>query len=157
MFLTKREPTFFTRPPIFGFRNLRHEMGRLFDDWANELEPMETNDIFRPRINVIENDKHLEVTAELPGMLEKDVEVELTPDFLTLRGKKEDEKTDESDNWYRCERMFGSFERVIPLPWKIDDEKVKADAVFKNGVLTVTVAKPKELRAKAKKVEVKVA
>lgn len=157
MFLTKREPTLFARTPFFGFRNFRHEMDRLFDDWANELEPMETDEAFRPRINVIENDKYLKVTAELPGMMEKDVEVELTPDFLTLRGKKEDEKTDEGDNWYRCERMFGSFERVIPLPWKIDDEKAKADAVFKNGVLAVTVAKPKELRAKAKKVQVKVA
>jgi HSP20 family protein len=157
MFLTKREPTFFTRPPMLGFRSLRNEMDRLFDDWAGDLAPMETNEVFRPRINVVENDKHFKVTAELPGMMEKDVEVELSPDYLTLRGKKEDEKTDEGDNWYRCERMFGSFERIIPLPWKIDDEKIKADAVFKNGVLTVSVAKPKELRTKAKKVEVKVA
>lgn len=157
MWLTKREPTFFSSSPELGLGSLRREMERLFDDWAGDLQPFAENGRFRPQINVVENDKHLKVTAELPGLEEKDVEVELGSDFLTLRGKKEEEKTEEGENWYRSERSFGSFERVLPLPWRLEDEKAKADAVFKNGVLTVTVAKPKGTRPRSKKLEIRAA
>lgn len=160
MFLTKREPSFFT--PTFGtpepgFRGLRREMDRLFDDWMTGFTPAESEMEFMPAIDVKENGKKLMVKAELPGMEQKDVEVELDDDCLVLRGKKEEEKSEKGDNWYRHERRFGSFERMIPLPWNLADQPAEAEAVFKNGVLTVEVAKPKGARPRTKKLEVKVA
>lgn len=156
MFLTKREPANFDRNLLPSFDALRQEMDRLFTDWVGgePLMRFEKRLEFHPRIDVVENGEALKVTAELPGLEQKDVEVELAVDRLIIRGKKMDEKEEKGDSWYRRERNFGSFERIIPLPWMLQDDKTKADATFKNGVLMVTVPKPKELKERVKKVEI---
>ncbi len=155
MFLSKREPTNFDRNLLPSFDVLRHEMDRLFNDWVGEpLLRFEKEMAFQPRIDVVENEKELQVKAELPGLEQKDVEVELTVDRLLIRGKKENEKEEKGESWYRRERSFGSFERIIPLPWMLQDDKIKAEATFKNGVLLVSVPKPKEVQARIKKVEI---
>lgn len=152
MFLTKTEQS--AAPTGFGL--LRREMDRLFDDWAG-LRPEMSLTGFRPQINVVENHKHLVVTAELPGLEENDIEVELTPNALVLRGEKSEETLEEDDNWYRKERTFGSFERSIPLPWKSSEEPGEAKAKFKNGLLKVTVDRPADAVPRVKKVEIKAA
>lgn len=138
--------------------SLRSEVDRLLQSFARQmdLEPLFAPDLpmFSPTMDVVENDKALQVTAELPGLEQKDVEVELTANSLILSGEKSQEKEERGESFYRRERSFGSFRREIPLPWEIDADKVKADATFKNGVLTVRVPKPKGVKPTAKRIPV---
>lgn len=147
------------RRSAFPFFNLRNEMDRFLTDWMSDAEEMPTyieptGDVFTPEIDVKEGDKELMVTAELPGLTDKEVEVELMKDRLILKGHKEEMKEEEGESFYRKERRFGSFYREVPLPWEVDAAKVKVDAKFKNGLLTVTVPKPKELPVGKKRIAI---
>ncbi len=138
------------------FSLFREEMNRLFDNFFRgfELEPFGGGfGTFRPNVNVVEDDKEIRVSAELPGIDEKDIEVSLSKDSLTIKGEKREEKEDKGKNYYRMERSYGSFSRTIPLPTEIDDEKVKAQ--FKKGVLTVTLPKTAKAIKETKKIPVK--
>ena len=141
------------------FYSLRREMNSLFDDFFKgfDLVPFRRESgrsgLFSPSIDIKENDKEVSIKAELPGMDEKDIEVSLTSDTLSIKGEKKEEKEDKSKDYYRMERSYGSFSRTIPLPNGIDSQK--ADAVFKKGVLTITVPKTEEAKTKVKKIEVK--
>lgn len=92
-----------------------------------------------PAINMAENDHEIVVTAELPGLEEKDVTVELEGSVLSLRGEIETEQEDQGRRWSRIERTSGSFHRVIELPSAVREEEIKA--TFKRGVLTITLPK----------------
>ncbi len=105
-----------------------------------------------PRIEVSETDREIEVTAELPGLEEKDVTVSMTQDALTLKGERRTETEDKQRNYIYQERRYGAFQRTIPLPAGIDADQAKA--VFKNGVLTVTVPKTEAAQKAAKRIEV---
>jgi HSP20 family protein len=141
------------------FYSLQREMNSLFDDFFKgfDLAPLgrerEHFNIFSPSIDIKENDKEVSIKVELPGMDEKDIEVSLTDDALSIKGEKKEEKEDKSKNYYRMERSYGSFSRTAQLPTGIDSQK--ADAVFKNGVLTITVPKTEEAKAEVKKIKVK--
>jgi HSP20 family protein len=129
--------------PFFA---LRREMDRLFDDfWGGGL--LEPYGAFDPRVDVTETETEVKVTTELPGLDEKDVEVSLTQNMLTLSGEKKAEKEDKGENYYRMERSYGSFRRAIPLPGEVEADKV--EATFKNGVLTVVL--PKTAQAQTRK------
>ena len=91
--------------------------------------------------------------AELPGLEEKDVEVLLDNETLTIKGEKKEEKEDKGKGYYHVECSYGSFHRVIPLPAGIDQKKVQAQ--FKNGVLNITLPKAEEAKAKGKKIPIK--
>ncbi|HPD56711.1 MAG TPA: Hsp20/alpha crystallin family protein [Smithellaceae bacterium] len=123
------------------FLPLQREMNKIFDDFFNDfgLSPFSGFRTlgFEPNIDVCEDDKELKVKAELPGLEEKDIEVDLTPDALTIRGEKKDDREEKSDGYWYKESRYGSFHRVVPLPEGIDQQK--AEAQFKNGVLTVTL------------------
>ncbi len=142
-----------------AFLNLHREIERVFDDFQRGfhlpgwLKPSGGVSALSPRINVSETDNAVEVTAELPGVDEKDVKLELTDDLLTISGEKKTEKEEKEKNYHLIERSYGSFRRSLRLPFQADASK--ADAKFKNGVLTVTLPKPPEAKAKAKKIEVK--
>jgi len=130
-------------------------MNRMFDDFSRgfDLSPFDGGWSwgFSPPVDVREDEKEVTVKAELPGMEEKDIEVNLADNGLTLKGEKKAEKEEKGkDNWYR-ETRYGAFQRFIPLPEGLDREKV--DARFKNGVLTVTL--PRLEAAKSKKIAVK--
>lgn len=158
--LTKRMfPLTSRRGALAPFETLREEMDRLFNDWLTEMDepPMqfETERMFAPRVNVVETEKELKVTAELPGMEQKDVHVELTPNVLAIRGERKAEMVDKGETWYRRELRHGAFLREIPLPWEIDASKVTADAKLHHGVLTVTVPKPKTAPANRRQIPVK--
>jgi HSP20 family protein len=103
-----------------------------------------------PTVEVSETDKEIRVSAELPGLEEKDVEVTLDDDVLTLRGEKRSE-TDDKERQF-SERFYGQFERRIPLGTEVDQDKVEAR--FKNGVLAITMPKTERAQSKAKRIAI---
>jgi HSP20 family protein len=127
------------------FLTLHREMNRLFDDVFNGVSLMSRGPTLMegrvgwPRVELSETDKALKVAAELPGLEEKDVEVELANGVLVIRGEKKVES--EGDGKLFSERYYGSFERQIPLAGVRED---KAEASFKNGVLTVILPKSED-------------
>ncbi len=108
---------------------------------------------FAPSVRVEEDDKEIRVTAELPGVEEKDVNVQLSDNALTISGEKKEEREEKGKRVYHSERCYGMFRRVIPLPVEVDEEK--AEASFKNGVLTVRLPKAEAEEGRRKRIEVK--
>ncbi len=141
------------------FYALQQEMNQVFDDFFKgfDVAPFkrlgESFGKFYPVVDVKESDKEIIVTAELPGMEEKDFELLLTDDALTIKGEKKEEKESKDKDYYRMERSYGMFNRVIAMPEGIDSGK--ADAKFRNGVLTITLPKSEESAKKVKKVPIK--
>ncbi len=145
------------------FERFRHEMDRLFDDFAGGLwggSPFgasrrrgETTLAGAPAVDLAETDKGYEITAELPGMDEKNIEVKLANGILSIKGEKQEVKEEKDKNYYRRERSFGSFERSFHVPDNVDAEKIEAS--FKNGVLSVMLPKTAEAQKGAKKIDVK--
>jgi HSP20 family protein len=150
------------------FESLRREVDRLLDDfglgvWRPLRRPLWAEPLFRremrwptmPPVDVVEGDKAYELTAELPGMDEKSIEVKVTDGYLTIKGEKREEKEEKEKDYYLSERHFGSFERSFDVPESVDLSKIEAS--FKKGVLTVTMPKKAEARKPEKKIEVKAA
>ena len=157
-----------TLQPWRPFESLRREVDRLFDDFSGgmwrspfgrsffDIEPFRRTEAafgVVPAVNVTQTDKGYEITAELPGMEEKDVDVKLANGVLTIRGEKRDEKEEKNKDYYVRERSFGSFERSFQVPEDVDADKIGAS--FKKGVLTVTLPKSGEAQKAEKKIEVK--
>lgn len=142
------------KSPFFA---LRKQIDTLLDDFDTG-EFMKGND-FHVRTNVSETETEVRITAELPGIERDDIEVEITGDMITITGEKSSEETktgeDEGREFHQLERRAGSFRRMTRLPFEIDPAKVHAD--MKNGVLTVTIPKPAEVRKLPRKVEIKTA
>lgn len=144
--------------PIFS---LQRDLNQVFDDFFRGFDvapfglPEERFREFSPSVDVEETDTEITVRIELPGMEEKDVELLLTEDALTVKGEKKKETETKGKEYYRMERTYGSFHRVIPLP--ADIEREKADASFKNGVLTVRLARTEADKAKGRKIPIKAA
>jgi len=138
---------------------IQRDMNQLFDNFFRGMGagPLSATgeglSRFVPSLDVRENDKELTIKAELPGMDEKDVEILLTENSLTLKGEKKEEKEDKGKNYYHMERSYGSFQRVIPLPDGLDANK--AEARFKKGVLSITLPKLEAAKTKAKKISIK--
>jgi HSP20 family protein len=134
--------------------NLHREMNRLFDDVFRGFEnsPFWGNRYAWPSVDVEESDKEYRVTAELPGLEERDIEVLLQEGILTLRGEKKVDK--ESGNRTFSERYYGRFEREISLERDIDENAVSA--AFRNGVLTVTVPKSAQSIERTKRIPINV-
>jgi HSP20 family protein len=106
-----------------------------------------------PRADVVETPDGVEVTLELPGLEHKDVEVTLTDDLLTVKGEKKIEREDSKKGYYLSERSYGAFHRAIPLPPGIDS--AKAEATFRNGILTVKLPQSADARARTRRIDVK--
>lgn len=149
------------------FEDLRREIDRLCYDFdrdfwpapfrrsAFEVEPFWRREVTWgavPAVDIVEKDDAYEVTAELPGLDEKNVEVRLANGELTIRGEKQEEKEEKKKDYYLHERHFGSFERCFHVPEGVDTDKIEAS--FKMGVLTVTLPKKPEARKLEKKIEV---
>jgi HSP20 family protein len=138
--------------------NLQRDINRVFDDFWSRFDRSAgvSNGLLSvtgPRTDVTETDEAVDVSVELPGMDEKDIDVSLSDDVLTIRGEKKAEREEKKKGYYLAERSYGSFYRSIPLPPGVDSEK--AEAQFKKGVLTVTLPKTPEAQAKVRKIEVK--
>jgi len=136
--------------------SLQREMNRLFDTFWNRFERsagLIDGGMAAPRADVVETDKAIEVSLELPGLDEKDVEVSVTEDVLTVRGEKKAERKEERKGYYLSERSYGAFYRAVPLPPGVATDK--AEATFRKGVLTVTLPKTPEAQSKVKRIEVR--
>jgi HSP20 family protein len=141
------------------FRDFQRQMNRLFEDFFGGFplaerirEPEWAPAAFTPRVDVSETDTEVKVSAELPGMDEKDITVELQDDILTLRGEKKTEQEEKGKNWTRREQSWGSFHRAIALPAGVDAGKAKA--TFKKGLLTFSAPKRPEEQAHRKTVPI---
>jgi len=138
------------------FAMMQREMNRVFDsfnrNWGLGAFPEFTGS-FMPRLDVTEDAKAFTVTAELPGMSEKEIDLSISGDTLTIRGEKKEEKEDKNKNYYYSERSYGTFMRSIPLPRQVETDKVSAS--FKKGILTITLPKTAAAMESTKKIDVK--
>ena len=138
--------------------SLQQTMNRAFENFFEgfSLSPFGSLEdrmgSFAPRVDISESDKEFQVTAELPGMNEKDLDVSLANNVLTLKGEKKEEKEDKRKDYCRMERSYGMFSRTIPLPEGVDLEKVEAS--FRKGVLTVTLPKTVEAQKERKRIPI---
>ena len=150
------------------WRSFRSEMDRLFDRFAGgfgfpslrrmfDMEPAwrpaSSFTFSAPAIDMSEDEKAYKVSAELPGLDAKDVDVSISGNTLVLKGEKRQEKEEKQTNYYFSERAYGSFQRAFELPASVDRDKVSAD--FAKGVLTITLPKTPDAQKQQKKIEVK--
>ena len=138
---------------ISPFGALQREIDRLFDDFGRSWSTFGTPAALSPTMDVSETDKEIEITVELPGLQEKDVQVNFADNVLTVKGEKKVEKEEKDKNYRVFERSYGAFSRSLNLPTGVNPDAIKADLA--NGVLKLTVPKPAP--AQVKKVEVKAA
>ncbi|RVA64897.1 Hsp20/alpha crystallin family protein, partial [Mesorhizobium sp. M7A.F.Ca.CA.001.11.2.1] len=137
------------------FVSLHREVNRLFDDafrsFGARLPAFSPSFAATwPSVEISDTDKEVRVTAEIPGLDESDIEVLLDNGALKLKGEKRSE-TEDKDRQF-SERFYGRFERLIPLGYEVEEDKV--NAAFKNGVLTVTLPKTERAQAKAKRIAI---
>ncbi len=138
--------------------SLQRDLNRAFEDFWSRLDrpfgaPNGVLAVGHPRTDISETDDEVEISVELPGLDDKDIEVNLTDDFLTVRGERKAEREEKKRGYYLSERSYGAVHRMIPLPPGVDTDK--ADARFKKGVLTVSLPKTPEAKAKVKRIAVK--
>jgi HSP20 family protein len=157
-----------TRRETSPFDRLRIEIDRLFDDfgmgtWRSrfrrgvfDVEPLWRGELSWgkvPAVDIGETETGYEITAELPGIDEKNVEVKYADGTLTIKGEKKDEKEEKKENYHLSERSYGSFQRSFRVPDSVDVDRV--DAAFKDGVLIVTLPKTTDAQKKEKRIEIK--
>lgn len=138
-------------PAVSTFDELQHEMNSLFGRFFHR-DPFRTFNLpaqmkgfdLTPTVDVAEKDGAYEITAELPGIAEKDVAVTVDHGVLTISGEKKDEKNEEKKNVHISERRYGSFQRSFSLPDDSDEQKISAD--FNKGVLKITVGRAKQIK-----------
>lgn len=154
-------------PPFRPFESLRREVDRLFEDFdrdfrrfpfrrsAFEIAPFWQAEGPAPTVDVIEKENAYELTAELPGLEEKNIEVKLANGDLMIKGEKEEEKTEKKKDYRLHERRFGSFERRFSVPESVDADKIEAS--FKDGLLKLTLPKKPEAQKPERKIAIKAA
>ncbi|MEW6701686.1 MAG: Hsp20/alpha crystallin family protein, partial [Bacteroidota bacterium] len=116
---------------------------RYFDDFTNFGFNFSEN--FYPRIDISENKNHINVSAEIPGVKKENIKITLQDNILTIEGEKKKESEEKEKNFYRSERIYGSFKRCFTLPTQVDSENV--DAKFEDGTLNIQL---KKIESKAK-------
>ncbi|WP_157016687.1 MULTISPECIES: Hsp20/alpha crystallin family protein [Phyllobacteriaceae] len=151
------------------FESLRREIDRLFDDFhplgwrlpSRAVLDLEMPKFSRaawqvaPAMDLVEKEKEYEITAELPGIDEKNVEIKLSNHTLTIKGEKKEEKEEKEKDYYLSERRYGSFQRSFRVPDGVDADRI--EATFTKGVLTVRLPKTAQAQKADKKIEVKAA
>ncbi len=119
----------------------------LFEDFTNDpfFAPFtRTSDRWLPAVDILEKDGNLIMRAEVPGLSEKDIDLKLEGNTLTLRGEKKLENKEDRNNYHRMESFYGSFTRSFTLPDTVDRDRIKAD--YKDGILTITIPQKPEVR-----------
>ena len=131
--------------PTTGMTALKKEMDRIFDRiWETDLPAPAVFGEWTPVIDVLESKDELIVKVEVPGIEPKEINVQLAEQILTITGEKQYEKEEKDEKFYRMERSMGAFSRSVRLPTPVDITKVTA--AFKNGLLTITLPKTKEVK-----------
>lgn len=138
--------------PFRDMMTLRDRMNRMFEDMAasrGEDKDLVTS-TWSPAVDIYETGEELVLTAEVPGMDDKDIEIKLEDNTLSLRGERKFEKETKEENYHRIERAYGTFYRSFTLPPYVDQESIKAE--HENGVLKIRL--PKKSETKPRKVEI---
>lgn len=135
------------------FQSLHQEMNRVFQNVLHRGSPMPHFACPTPVCDLVESDKSFTIHAELPGMSEKDVEISISGNSITIEGQKQEFRESEHDNYLTQERSIGHFKRTVRLPDSADMEK--AEATAEAGVLTITIPKEKKSIVKPKKLSIK--
>jgi HSP20 family protein len=150
------------------FDSLRRDIDRLFDDfwlgpWRSPLarrlsdaEPFWRSEITwskPPAVDVAETENGYEVTAELPGIEERNIDVKVADGILTIKGERQEQKEEKKKDYFVSERHYGSFQRSFTVPNGVDTDKIEAH--FKNGILTVNMPKSVQAQKSEKKIEIK--
>jgi HSP20 family protein len=140
-------------PPDFAFSSLQREVDRLFEDFARAATAPSGGAVTAlvPSMDVVETDKEIEITMELPGLERSDIEISIDDGTLTIRGEKKAEAERKDKNFHVSERSYGVFYRAIPLPQGVDVSSI--NATMAKGVLKITIPRP--ARPEPQKVEVK--
>ena len=139
--------------PFRDLRNLQEEVNRLFTGNIGRTYDDEgiARGSWQPSVDIYENKDHIVLEAELPGMNREEFDLSIENNVITLRGERRFEKRDDTDNYHRVERAYGSFTRSFTLPNSVSAEG--ANAEYRNGVLRVTI--PKRAETKARRIEIK--
>jgi HSP20 family protein len=127
--------------PMRELNTLQTEMNRLFNSFFDEGGDSERRR-WAPAVDLVEREDSLVLKADLPGMIEDDVNIEVRDNVLTIAGERKAEHEDKQNGYYRVERSFGHFSRSLQLPQGVDASRIAAS--FDNGVLEVTIPKPEE-------------
>lgn len=140
------------------FSSLHNEIDRVFDRFGTDRgwpfgELMKNGGKLSPSMNVSETDKEIEVSVELPGVEENEIDVSLADDILIIKGEKKQKEEKSEDDYKIVECSYGAFERSMRLPCEVQAEKINAN--FKNGILQITLPKAPEAETKTKKIAVK--
>ena len=156
-----------SRSPI---DSLRHEIDRLFDDFRPfgwrlpshrslfdlDLPTLSREEwLIAPAMDLVEREGQFEITAELPGIDEKDIEIQLSNRLLTIKAEKKEEKQEERKDYHLSERRYGSLQRSFEIPELVNADQISA--TFAKGVLTVRMPKSPEAQKSEKKIQVKAA
>lgn len=142
--------------PYSEIQSLRESMSSLFDRFCSDfLRFPESEEVsgqtFSPAVDIKETPKEYIVTAEVPGIPKKDIEIEISDNILTIKGERKSEKEEKSESYHRVERAFGSFCRSFTLPTQVNPDKIEAN--FKDGLLNIKIPKAEEKLPK--KIEIK--
>ena len=128
-----------TRRPMRNLFGLHNEMGRVFGDLLGSSENETDDTIWMPAADICETENGFEIRAELPGVLEDDINISVTDNLLTIKGEKRQEENGEGKNYHRVERRYGSFQRSFTLPKHVETDGIKAGLT--DGVLTLEIPK----------------
>ena len=145
--------------PFAFMKRFGEEMDRLFEDfglgggWLAPVLGREFGEsIWAPQVEMFERDGQLIIRADLPGLTKDDVKVELADNTITIEGERRGEKEEQREGYYRSERTYGKFYRRLPVPEGINVDN--ANAIFRDGVLEITMPAPKHAEPKARKLEI---
>jgi HSP20 family protein len=157
-------------PAADVWQSFRHELDRVFDRFSASFHLPSWRQAFKtgpaagdegfyafsaPAVDVTEDEKAYKITAELPGLDEKNIDVTVSHNMLTLKGEKHHEKEEQDKNRYMSERVYGSFQRSFSMPDDVDRDKIVAD--LSKGVLTITLAKTVDAQKAPKRIAIKAA
>jgi HSP20 family protein len=139
--------------PFLEFTTLQDRMNRLFrDSFGPEADQSLATSSFAPPVDVYEDEHNITLKIEVPGIDEKDIDVRVENNTLTVHGERKFEKEEKEENFRRVERQYGSFTRSFTLPTTVDADKVSAN--YDKGILKVSLAKKAEAKPKQIKVNV---
>lgn len=155
--------------PSWGrFDTLRREVDQLFDKFRESSSrlahptsffdfgwPSDAGSSLAPAVDVVEKDKEYEITAELPGLDDKNIEVKLSNGMLLIKGEKKEEREERDKDYYLSERRYGAFTRSFQIPASVDADKIEAN--FAKGVLTIKLPKSAEAMKSDKTIQIKAA
>jgi len=120
------------------------EISRFFNDFFDDFPAVHFRENWMPAVDILEKNGDMILRCEIPGISEKDIDLKLEGNVLTLKGEKKLDHEEDRNNYHRLESFYGTFSRSFTLPETVDTDKIKAD--YKNGVLTVTIPQKPEVR-----------